>query len=112
MYLNVSRGNHERALQDIASLGKMLAQFLALFADCFHGVKGRRLLLVYLKGLLSGLQRKNVEAIALQQGVPPKNAPAIPRVAQVGPRRAAPPLPKTAAKSQWPPQEVSSSGSP
>lgn len=60
------------SLQDIASLGKMLAQFLALFADCFHGAKGRRLLLIYLKGLLSGLQRKNVEAIALQQGVPPR----------------------------------------
>lgn len=59
-------------LQDIASLGKTLAQFLALFADCFHSTKGRQLLLVYLKGLLSDLQRKNVEAIALKQGIPPR----------------------------------------
>lgn len=60
------------SLQDIASLGKMLAQFLALFADCFHGVKGRRLLAAYVRGLLSDLQRKNVEAIALKQGVAPR----------------------------------------
>lgn len=60
------------SLQDIASLGKMLAQFLALFADCFHGIKGQRLLSVYVRGLLSDLQRKNVEAIALKQGVAPR----------------------------------------
>lgn len=60
------------SLQDIASLGKMLAQFLALFADCFHGVKGRRLLAIYVRGLLSDLQRKNVEAIALKAGVAPR----------------------------------------
>ena len=33
----------ERSLQDIASLGKMLAQFRALLADGFHGSKGRSL---------------------------------------------------------------------
>jgi SRSO17 transposase len=60
------------SVQDIASLGKMLAQFLAFFASCFHGAKGRRLLAVYVSGLLSDLQRKNVEAIALKQGVPPR----------------------------------------
>jgi SRSO17 transposase len=60
------------SLQDIASLGKLLAQFLSLFADCFHGVKGRRLLSAYVHGLLSDLQRKNVEAIALKQGVRPR----------------------------------------
>lgn len=60
------------SLQDIASLGKMLAQFLALFADCFHGVKGRRLFAAYVAGLLSELQRKNVEAIALKQGIAPR----------------------------------------
>lgn len=59
-------------LQDIASLGKMLGQFLNLFACCFHGVKGRRLLAVYIRGLLSDLQRKNVEAIALKQNVRPR----------------------------------------
>ena len=60
------------SLQDIASLGKMLAQFLTLFDDCFHGVKGRRMLAAYVRGLLSGLQRKNVEAIALMQGFRPR----------------------------------------
>lgn len=60
------------SLQDIASLGKLLAQFLTLFCDCFETVKGRRLLGVYVKGLLSSLQRKNAEAIALQQNVPPR----------------------------------------
>ncbi|MEM6474159.1 MAG: transposase [Planctomycetota bacterium] len=61
------------SLQDIASLGKMLAQFLALFADCFHGVKGRRLFAAYVRGLLSELQRKNVEAIALKERVAPRS---------------------------------------
>ena len=60
------------SLKDIASLGKMLAQFLALFADCFCGVKGQHLLATYVGGLLSDLQRKNVEAIALKQGVAPR----------------------------------------
>lgn len=60
------------SIKDIASLGKMLAQFLALFSSCFHGSKGRRLFAVYVNGLLSGLQRKNVEAIALDAGVPPR----------------------------------------
>lgn len=59
-------------LNDIASLGKMLSQFLALFADCFHGVKGQRLFTAYVRGLLSELQRKNVEAIALKQGIVPR----------------------------------------
>lgn len=60
------------SLQEIASLGKMLAQFLSLFADCFHGQKGRRLLTAYVRGLLSNIGRKNVEAIALKQGVAPR----------------------------------------
>lgn len=60
------------SLKDIASLGKMLAQFLSLFATCFHGRKGRCLLAVYIRGMLSDLQRKNAEAIALKQGVAPR----------------------------------------
>lgn len=50
----------------------MLAQFLAFFADCFHGVKGRQLFSTYVNGLLSDLQRKNVEAIALKQNTAPR----------------------------------------
>ena len=60
------------SLKEIASLGKMLGQFLALFADCFHSVKGRNLLLAYVRGLLSDIGRKNVEAIALKQNVAPR----------------------------------------
>ena len=60
------------SLQDIAALGKLLAQFLALFAGCFCRPAGRRLLAVYVRGLLSDVQRKNVEAIALDQQVAPR----------------------------------------
>lgn len=60
------------SVQDIASLGKMLGQFLALFADCFCGIKGQRLLAAYVRGLLSDIGRKNVETIALKQGVAPR----------------------------------------
>ena len=57
------------SIKDIASLGKLLAQFLAHFADCFRRPAGRQLLLVYVRGLLSDVQRKNAEAIALDQKV-------------------------------------------
>jgi SRSO17 transposase len=57
------------SLQDIAALGKLLGQFLGLFADCFRRPAGRLLLAVYVRGLLSNVQRKNVEAMALAQGV-------------------------------------------
>ncbi len=60
------------SLKDIASLGIMLSQFLALFAHCFRSVKGRKLLAIYVRGLLSNLMRKNAEAIALDQGVAPR----------------------------------------
>ena len=57
------------SLQDIAALGNLLAQFLGLFADCFRRPAGRALLAVYVRGLLSNVQRKNVEGLALAQGV-------------------------------------------
>lgn len=60
------------SLQDIAKLGKLLGQFLARFSDCFSRAEGRRLLLVYVRGLLSNVQRKNAEAIAVDQGVAPR----------------------------------------
>lgn len=59
-------------VKDIAKLGKMLVQFLARFACCFARPEGRVLLHVYVLGLLSDIQRKNVEAIALDQGVAPR----------------------------------------
>jgi SRSO17 transposase len=55
-------------LKQIASLGTELAKFLALFAMCFRTRPGFALLSIYVKGLLSNVQRKNVEAIALAFG--------------------------------------------
>lgn len=55
-------------LKQIAGLGKKLVAFLALFADCFGRKDARELLSVYVKGQLSNLRRKNVEAIALRFG--------------------------------------------
>ena len=59
-------------LQDIAKLGKLFAQFLDRFSDCFSRSEGRVLLRVYVRGLLSSVQRKNAEAIAVDQGVAPR----------------------------------------
>jgi SRSO17 transposase len=60
------------SIQDIAKLGKLLGQFLGRFSDCFARTEGRQLLIVYVRGLLSNVQRKNAEAIALDQGVAPR----------------------------------------
>lgn len=59
-------------LKQIASLGKKLASFLALFADCFGRCEARELLRVYVKGQLSGLKRKTAEAIALKFRTAPR----------------------------------------
>jgi SRSO17 transposase len=59
-------------VQDIAKLGKLLGQFLVRFACCFARPAGRSLLRTYVRGLLSGVQRKNVEAMALEQSVAPR----------------------------------------
>lgn len=53
-------------LAQIASLGRLLTTFLASFADCFAGSKGRNLLRLFVSGLLSDVQRKNVESLALR----------------------------------------------
>jgi len=53
-------------LNEIKQLGRMLASFLGMFADCFETVAGRGLLRVYVSGQLSDVQRKNCEAIALK----------------------------------------------
>ena len=60
------------SLKDIAKLSKLLAQFLVRFASCFVRPAGRALLQTYVRGLLSDVQRKNVEAIALDQNVAPR----------------------------------------
>lgn len=59
-------------LSQIASFGKLLAAFLARFADCFYSRKGRGLFATYVGGQLSNLHRKNVEAIALLFGTAPR----------------------------------------
>jgi SRSO17 transposase len=59
-------------LKQIASLGKELTRFLALFAGCFRSRAGFALLRVYVQGLLSDLSRKNVEAIALEYDQAPR----------------------------------------
>jgi SRSO17 transposase len=59
-------------LKQIASLGKKLVAFLALFADCFGSRPARDLLLVYIKGQLSDVHRKTCEAIALKFDAAPR----------------------------------------
>jgi SRSO17 transposase len=59
-------------LKQIASLGRELVQFLALFMGCFRSRPGFALLRIYVQGLLSDLQRKNIEAIALEFGKAPR----------------------------------------
>jgi SRSO17 transposase len=59
-------------LQQIASMGRELAKFLMLFSCCFRSRPGFALLGVYVRGLLSNLQRKNVEAIALKFDTAPR----------------------------------------
>jgi len=59
-------------LKEMKNLGRMMMSFLALFKGCFHSSAGRRLLMVYVKGQLSDIQRKNCEAIALKFNVVPR----------------------------------------
>ena len=59
-------------LEQIATLGRKLTVFLALFADCFGRREPRKLLKAYVQGQLSDLHRKNAEAIALQEGIAPR----------------------------------------
>ena len=59
-------------LKQIASLGKELSRFLLLFVGHFRSRPGFALLAVYVRGLLSNLQRKNIEAMALESGTAPR----------------------------------------
>ena len=56
----------------ILSLGPELADFLDPFADCFGRSEPRQHLAEYIRGQLSGLQRKSVEPIALFNHVKPR----------------------------------------
>jgi SRSO17 transposase len=59
-------------LKQIAGLGQKLIVFLKMFSDCFGRREPRELLRVYVKGQLSSLLRKNIEAIALKFGKAPR----------------------------------------
>jgi len=56
--------------QDIRSLEPLLDDFLAEFGESFRGPEVRTLSVAYLRGLLSDLERKNVERIALRSHIP------------------------------------------
>ena len=53
-------------LKQIASLGRKLSQFLFQFADCFVRAESRACFRCYVQGQMSGIQRKNCEAMALE----------------------------------------------
>ncbi|HEX3676293.1 MAG TPA: hypothetical protein VHU79_02710 [Sphingomicrobium sp.] len=59
-------------LKQIARLGKELNKFLLLFRSCFRSQPGFGLALIYVQGLLSDLNRKNAEAIALEFAKSPR----------------------------------------
>lgn len=59
-------------LKQIASLGKELVKFLGMFVGCFRSRSGFALMQIYVQGLLSNVQRKNIEAIALEFGKSPR----------------------------------------
>src|SRR5260370_24761919 len=59
-------------LKQIASLGKELAKFLLLFVGRFRSRPGFALLQIYVQGLLLNLQRKNIEAMALELETAPR----------------------------------------
>jgi hypothetical protein len=61
-------------LKQIAGLGRELTRFLALFVGCFRSRPGFALARIYVEGLLANLQRKNIEAIALEFATAPRCA--------------------------------------
>jgi SRSO17 transposase len=60
------------SLQEIKNLGRMIMSFLAIFANCFESLAGRRLMAVYVKGQLSNIHRKNCESMAIEFDVAPR----------------------------------------
>ena len=57
---------------EIRRLKPKLSSFLSMFADCFARRDTREHLTTYVQGQLSDIERKSVEPIALQAGVPPR----------------------------------------
>jgi len=59
-------------VQGIRNIGKRLGAFLKQFDDCFYRSQPLGHLRTYVRGQMSGLQRKSVEPIALQARTPPR----------------------------------------
>lgn len=59
-------------LQQLRRLGRELATFLGLFRACFRTQPGFALGCVYIRGLLSDVSRKNIEAMALEFATSPR----------------------------------------
>ena len=51
--------------EDVQSVGQELSEFVGLFGGAFRRIELRELFQLYLQGLLSDTERKNVEAMAL-----------------------------------------------
>lgn len=56
----------------IRGMGRRLDKFLGEFDDCFSRSEPRGDLRAYVRGQLSDLERKSIEPIALQAGIPPR----------------------------------------
>lgn len=61
----------------IKTVGRGLEKFLAEFSDCFGRCDTESYLAVYVRGQNSNLQRKSVEPMALQAGIPPRSLQAF-----------------------------------
>ena len=57
-------------VKELMALGRLLAGYLELFAECFSSRPILEHFGAYCRGLLSDLPRKSVEPIALQCGTP------------------------------------------
>src|SRR5512137_753666 len=62
---------------EIRSVGRGVERFLAEFSDCFGRCDTESYLAVYVRGQNSNLQRKSVEPMALQAGIPPRSLQAF-----------------------------------
>jgi len=61
----------------IKQVGRGVEAFLAEFSDCFGRCDTESYLAVYVRGQNSNLQRKSVEPMALQAGIPPRSLQAF-----------------------------------
>jgi SRSO17 transposase len=60
-------------VRDLKALRDQLDDYVNLYADCIKTAPSRKHLRTYVNGQISDLERKNVEAIALDAGVPPRS---------------------------------------